>query len=55
MILHLQIIMNVIDHEMNIAEASFASQIHHQWLPDEILIEKSLSNDTIKLLKKKRT
>jgi len=49
----LQIIMNVIDHEMNIAEASYASRIHHQWFPDEIRIEKSLSNDTIKLLKKK--
>lgn len=46
----LQIIMNVIDHEMNIAEATAAPRIHHQWLPDEIRIEEGLSPDTIRLL-----
>ncbi|MEP3278050.1 MAG: gamma-glutamyltransferase [Stappiaceae bacterium] len=46
----LQVIMNVIDHQMNIAEATNAVRIHHQWLPDEIRIEEGLSSDTIKLL-----
>jgi gamma-glutamyltranspeptidase/glutathione hydrolase len=46
----LQVIMNVIDHNMNIQEAVNAVRIHHQWLPDEIRIEKGLNNDTIKLL-----
>ena len=46
----LQIIMNVIDHGMNIAEASAAPRIHHQWLPDEIRVEKGLSPDTVALL-----
>lgn len=46
----LQIIMNVIDHGMNIAEASVAPRIHHQWLPDEIRVEKGLSADTVALL-----
>lgn len=46
----LQIIMNVIDHQMNIAEASAAPRIHHQWYPDEIRIEEGLSPDTIRLL-----
>lgn len=46
----LQVIMNVIDHEMNIAEATMAPRIHHQWLPDEIRIEEGLSPDTIALL-----
>jgi gamma-glutamyltranspeptidase/glutathione hydrolase len=46
----LQIIMNVIDHGMNIAEATYASRIHHQWLPDELRIEEGLSPDTIRLL-----
>ena len=32
----LQVIMNVIDHGMNVAEASQATRIHHQWLPDEL-------------------
>ncbi len=46
----LQVIMNVIDHGMNIQEAVNAPKIHHQWLPDEIRIEKGISLDTIKIL-----
>ena len=46
----LQIVMNVIDHGMNIAEATYAPRIHHQWLPDELRIEEGLSPDTIRLL-----
>jgi gamma-glutamyltranspeptidase/glutathione hydrolase len=49
----LQVIMNVIDHGMNIAEATNAVRIHHQWLPDELRIEKGLNGDTIRLLKAK--
>ncbi|HWD37645.1 MAG TPA: gamma-glutamyltransferase [Fimbriimonas sp.] len=32
----LQVISNVIDHHMNIAQAIAAARIHHQWLPDRI-------------------
>lgn len=46
----LQIISNVIDHDMNIAEATHAVRVHHQWLPDEIRIEHALNVDTIGLL-----
>jgi len=46
----LQVVMNVIDHHMNIAEAGAASRIHHQWYPDEIRIERGLNIDTIRLL-----
>lgn len=49
----LQVIMNVIDHGMNVAEASFAPRIHHQWLPDEIRIEDGISPDTIDLLEQR--
>ena len=49
----LQVIMNVIDHNMNIAEASAAPRFHHQWLPDVIRIEKGLNVDTINLLESK--
>ena len=49
----LQIIMNVIDHEMNIAEATYAPRIHHQWLPDELRVEEGLSPDTLALLEEK--
>jgi gamma-glutamyltranspeptidase/glutathione hydrolase len=49
----LQIIMNVIDHGMNVAEATYAPRVHHQWLPDELRIEEGLSPDTIRLLAQK--
>jgi gamma-glutamyltranspeptidase/glutathione hydrolase len=47
----LQVIMNVIDHNLNIQSAVAAPRIHHQWLPDEIRIEEGLSADTILALK----
>ena len=46
----LQVIMNVIDHKMNIQSAVNAPRIHHQWLPDEIRIEQGISLDTVRLL-----
>ena len=45
-----QIISNVIDHGMNVAEATNAVRIHEQWLPEEIRVETGLSADTVKLL-----
>ncbi len=47
----LQVIMNVIDHGLNIQSAINAPRIHHQWLPDEIRIEEGISSDTITLLR----
>jgi gamma-glutamyltranspeptidase / glutathione hydrolase len=49
----LQIIMNVVDHGMNIAEATYAPRVHHQWLPDELRIEEGLSPDTVRLLEQR--
>ncbi|MFV0439519.1 MAG: gamma-glutamyltransferase [Desulfopila sp.] len=46
----LQVILNVIDHDLNIESAVAAPRIHHQWLPDEIRIEEGISPDTIKIL-----
>lgn len=43
----LQVIMNVIDHGLNIQSAVSAPRIHHQWLPDELRIEEGISLDTI--------
>ena len=46
-----EIIMNVIDHGMNIEEAVDAPRLHHQWLPDQVSVETSaLSPDTAKIL-----
>jgi len=50
----LQIIMNIIDHEMNVAEASHAVRIHHQWYPEVLYVEKTLNNDTQALLRAKQ-
>jgi gamma-glutamyltranspeptidase/glutathione hydrolase len=47
----LQVIMNVIDHGMNIQSAVNAPRIHHQWLPEEIRIEEGISPDTVDLLR----
>jgi gamma-glutamyltranspeptidase / glutathione hydrolase len=44
----LQVILNVIDYDMNIAQAVAAPRVHHQWLPDEVVVEKGLSADTIR-------
>jgi gamma-glutamyltranspeptidase/glutathione hydrolase len=49
----LQVIMNVIDHGLNIQSAVAAPRIHHQWLPDELRIEEGLSADTIRILEEK--
>ena len=49
----LQIILNVIDHDMNVAEASHAPRIHHQWYPEILYIEKGISTDTQALLRAK--
>ncbi|MCZ8269896.1 MAG: gamma-glutamyltransferase [Beijerinckiaceae bacterium] len=46
----LQVITNVIDFDMNLAEAVAAPRIHHQWKPDALLVEPGLSPDTLKLL-----
>ena len=49
----LQIIMNVIDHKMNIAEATHATRIHHQWYPDILYYDGFLSPDTQNILASK--
>lgn len=46
----LQVISNVIDHGMNVQEAVSAPRIHHQWLPDELRVERGLSIDTVRIL-----
>ncbi len=47
----LQVILNVIDHGMNIAAATAAPRVHHQWLPDELRVESGVSVDTLDLLR----
>jgi gamma-glutamyltranspeptidase / glutathione hydrolase len=46
----LQIIVNVIDHGLNVAEAENAPRAHDQLYPDELRVERGMSPDTIRLL-----
>lgn len=48
-----QMVVNVIDHEMNIAVASNAPRMHHQWMPDILQIESGFSPDTIAELQRR--
>ncbi|MEO0340992.1 MAG: gamma-glutamyltransferase [Bacteroidota bacterium] len=46
----LQVILNVIDHKMNIAQAIEAPRIHHQWFPEATWMERyGFSLDTRRL------
>lgn len=50
----MQVILNVIDHGMNVAEAIESPRIHHQWLPDVTSFENwGFSPDTIRLYEEK--
>ena len=49
----LQMVVNSIDYGLNVAEATNAPRFHHQWLPDELRVEKGFSPDTLKLLEAK--
>ena len=44
------ILMGVVDYGMNLQEAIDAPRFHHQWLPDEVYVERSASPDTAALL-----
>ncbi|KAB1158200.1 gamma-glutamyltransferase [Flavobacterium luteum] len=50
----LQTILNVYEFNMNMQEAVNAPRFHHQWLPDEVILEpKGFSSETISNLYKK--
>ena len=47
------ILIGVVDFSLDIQEAVNATRFHQQWLPDEILVEDSLSPDTMNVLRSK--
>ena len=47
-----QSILNIVDFNMNLEEATFAKRIHHQWYPDILEYEFSLDEDINNDLKK---
>ena len=46
----LQTVLNAMTFDMNIAEAAAAPRVHHQWMPDRVLIEPGISPDTLNIL-----
>jgi gamma-glutamyltranspeptidase/glutathione hydrolase len=46
----LQVLLNMLEFNMNVMEATAAPRIHHQWLPDNVITERGISPDTLRLL-----
>jgi gamma-glutamyltranspeptidase/glutathione hydrolase len=49
----LQVIVNTIDFDMNVAAAVSAPRLHHQWLPDEVRVEHGFPEATLAALRAK--
>lgn len=47
----LQVIVNVIDRGMTVADAVAAPRLHHQWMPDEVRIDRGFPPAVIEALK----
>ena len=47
---NLQLLVNVLEHGMNIADATSAPRIHHQWYPDRLELESGFSPDATRIL-----
>lgn len=47
----LEVLVNVIDFGMNVADAVDAPRLHHQWMPDVLWMERGFSPDTVALLR----
>lgn len=49
----LQMVVNFVDFDMNVAEATHTPRFHHQWLPDRLFVEPEINKDTRELLKQR--
>jgi gamma-glutamyltranspeptidase/glutathione hydrolase len=49
----LEVIVNMVDFGMNVQDAVNWPRFHHQWMPDELSMERGYSPDTIALLEKR--
>ena len=47
---NLQLLVNVLEHGMNIADAAASPRIHHQWFPDRLEVESGFSPDALRIL-----
>jgi gamma-glutamyltranspeptidase/glutathione hydrolase len=46
-----EVLVNLLDFRMNVADAVAQPRFHHQWLPDRLQMERGFSPDTVDLLK----
>src|SRR5262249_5614575 len=46
----LQIVVNVLDFNEGIGDAVARPRVHHQWLPDYVIVEPSLPVETVRAL-----
>jgi gamma-glutamyltranspeptidase / glutathione hydrolase len=49
----LQVIVDVLDYHIDVASAVALPRLHHQWLPDEVRIERGFPEDTLAALRAK--
>ena len=49
----LQVVVNVLDYKMDVAAAVAAPRVHHQWMPDEVRVERGFPEETLDALKAK--
>jgi len=47
----LEVIVNLVDFKLNVADAVDAPRFHHQWMPDNLQVERGFSPDTIDRLR----
>jgi len=49
----LQIVVNVLDYKMDVAAAVAAPRVHHQWMPDEVRVERGFPAEMLDELRAK--
>jgi gamma-glutamyltranspeptidase/glutathione hydrolase len=49
----LQVVVDVLDYKMDVAAAVAAPRVHHQWMPDEVRVERGFPQETLDALREK--
>ena len=49
----LQVIVNVLDYSMDVAAAVAAPRLHHQWMPDDVRVERGFPEEVLAALRAK--
>jgi gamma-glutamyltranspeptidase/glutathione hydrolase len=49
----LQVVIDVLDYKMDVAAAVAAPRVHHQWMPDEVRVERGFSDEVLAELRAK--